>query len=451
MRRRRLSCACLWLEMPGMFVLGEGPMRLTFVQRLPELDGRLWGGTQLHGAVIHPREGCGLRGLFLLDALGTLGEATHTSAELAHVLLCLDTLLAETSDLADLPVLDQVIDNVSVVRRSVRLCVLGHRGEVGEQAATGLALVLQVVHQVSRHHDLLPHHLLERAHGAAGVQFEELLDDALVGNLVAPLVSGDVTADLAQHTIAQLLRMTRSRAVTDLRGPLLEGGVDEAQVRVVLRLRVHTAADEVLNRDLNCLHVDLAGEIHVLVHGVAVPVLLRRPGACPSAPGGWRSARLVADAIQGVEHGHIGGQRLLRDHVSRQHHPVVVRQALCALPQLPHLVDEGVGGGVGQQVGRLPALVHVLQHRQHPLLHVSRDAVDHLQPVLAQRVQRLAVEDNGAHDVLALCFHLRWRWSWGRRHCVHLGPSRGCGAGTHMHARGHTCSTGGGQQRGGTS
>lgn len=58
-----------------MFVLGEGPMRLTFVQRLPELDGRLWGGTQLHGAVIHPREGCGLRGLHTIMVRQTNVEA----------------------------------------------------------------------------------------------------------------------------------------------------------------------------------------------------------------------------------------------------------------------------------------------------------------------------------------------------------------------------------------
>ena len=49
------------------------------------------------------------------------------------------------------------------------------------------------------------------------------------------------------------------------------------------------------------------------------------------------SASLVADAIQGVKHGHVRGQRLLRDHVAHQHHEVVVRQQRRAGLQLAHL------------------------------------------------------------------------------------------------------------------
>ena len=68
-----------------------------------------------------------------------------------------------------------------------------------------------------------------------------------------------------------------------LGGPLLKGGVDEAQVRVVFCLGVHTRAYEVLNGPLNSLHVDAARQVAVLVHEVAMPVLLCCPLASPPA------------------------------------------------------------------------------------------------------------------------------------------------------------------------
>lgn len=47
--------------------------------------------------------------------------------------------------------------------------------------------------------------------------------------------------------------------------------------------------------------------------------------------------RFVAHTVQCIEHGHVRRQRLLGDQVPRQHHPVVVRQAVRPQPQLPHL------------------------------------------------------------------------------------------------------------------
>ena len=64
----------------------------------------------------------------------------------------------------------------------------------------------------------------------------------------------------------------------------------------------------------------------VLVHQVAVPVLLRHPLPRPAAPGRGRGARLVAHAVQSVEHGHVGGQRLLRDHVAHLPGEAAARQ-----------------------------------------------------------------------------------------------------------------------------
>lgn len=46
---------------------------------------------------------------------------------------------------------------------------------------------------------------------------------------------------------------------------------------------------------------------------------------------------LVAHAVQAVDHAHVGGQRLLSDHVTHKHHQPLVGQVLAALTQGAHL------------------------------------------------------------------------------------------------------------------
>ena len=172
-----------------------------------------------------------------------------------------------------------------------------------------------------------------------------------------------------------LRRRGHNNAGDAARGWYLEGGVDEAQVGVVLGLRVHARPNQVLDRHLHLAQVHAtaaprageegggdkaaeqgtagrgrarpggppavlapaphspltppeprlpplttsstpAPEPAVLVHQIAVPVLLGHPLPRPAAPGPGAGARLVAHAVQGVEHGHVCGQRLLRDHVA---------------------------------------------------------------------------------------------------------------------------------------
>ena len=61
-----------------------------------------------------------------------------------------------------------------------------------------------------------------------GAQAPQLVDDALVGDLVASLVGGDGAADLAQHRVAVLDRVAGGRAVAHLGGALLR----QARARV---------------------------------------------------------------------------------------------------------------------------------------------------------------------------------------------------------------------------
>ena len=191
--------------------------------------------------------------------------------------------------------------------------------------------MLAVVHEVRGHDDLLLHHVRESEHGTVGVALHDLVDDALVRNLVPPLVGGDEAADGGELLVAVLLGEPRRVPVRDLRRPLLERRVHEPQVRIVLRLRVHPGADEVLNRRLDRLHVHLAGEVEVLVHEVSVAVLLRGPHPRPLPPRGRVRARLILRPFQRVEHVHVRRKRLLGDHVADEDDEVVVREGARAL------------------------------------------------------------------------------------------------------------------------
>jgi hypothetical protein len=81
--------------------------------------------------------------------------------------------------------------------------------------------VVHVVHEVGRHHDLLAHHVGEGEHRTVGVEAEELVDDARVGDLVARLVGRNRTADLAKRLVAELGGEARGVAMRDLGRALL--------------------------------------------------------------------------------------------------------------------------------------------------------------------------------------------------------------------------------------
>ena len=163
----------------------------------------------------------------------------------------------------------------------------------------------------------------------------------------------------------------------------------------------HSAADEVLDGLLDLAHVDPAGEEEVLVHEVAVAVLLGGPGPGPDGPAGGAGAGLVADAaVEGVEHGLVGRERLLGDHVADEADQVVVGDLAGARAELADLVAERLGGRVRQVVLRLPAALHGLEERHDgvrrprverledlPLL--QRQRVRHRPPHLAGRGQGL--------------------------------------------------------------
>ncbi|KAB8087382.1 hypothetical protein EE612_011568, partial [Oryza sativa] len=260
------------------------------------------------------------------------------------------------SEAGDAPPRDEELDDPGVVGGGVHAEALRDGGEAGEEAVVGA-----VVHEARRHGDLAAHHAGEGPDRVVRVHLEELGDDGGVGGLVALLVGGDGAADAGQGGVAVAPRVARRVAVGDGGGALLERRVDEPHVRVGANA-YHAGANEVLYRLLDLPHVDPAGEVEVLVHQVAVPVLLGGPRPGPHGPGAAAGAGLVAHpAVHGVEHRLVRGERLLGDHVADEAHQVVVGEPRRALPQRRHLVAERRRARVREVVLRLPRLLHGLE------------------------------------------------------------------------------------------
>lgn len=156
-------------------------------------------------------------------------QFVQAGRESAHIVLSILCFGGQSFQVFDLPVGDEMLHDAEVVLRGVHSTSLCDRGVVVEEVG-----VLAIVHEVCGHGDLLLHHFLEREHRPARVQLEELPHDAAVRDLVPLLVGGDEAADLGQPMLAVLLGVTGGVAVGNKRRALLERGVDEAVVRVLV-------------------------------------------------------------------------------------------------------------------------------------------------------------------------------------------------------------------------
>mmetsp|Transcript_9910 Transcript_9910/g.22413 ORF Transcript_9910/g.22413 Transcript_9910/m.22413 type:complete len:412 (+) Transcript_9910:1150-2385(+) len=329
-----------------------------------------------------------------------LRNLANASRQLAHVLLRLESVRVQARDTGDLPAFDEVLHDVRVVECRVRLRFFGNNAEVRKQVRPAVQLLMfHVVHEVCRHHNLLAHHVRECHHSSVRVTLQDLLDDSAVRILVTRFVRGDDAANSRERRVAVDLRMARGVSVRDPRRTLLEASVNEAQVRVVLRLRVHAASNEVLDRHLHLPHVHASCQPEVFVQKVAVTVLLGRPCSRPRRPRRSGGTRLVTHTIERVQHRHVRRKRLLRDHVADDRHKVVVGQALRTLAQLAHFVEEAVALRVGEVVLRLPRALDGLKQSREFATRKVAEVPEHLKAELCRRVRHLTVDDDGSlHD-----------------------------------------------------
>ena len=308
--------------------------------------------------VINPAER--FRGIFfallLLLVHGSLGKLSVPGGQAAEILPLLLALAANAGDVLQIPRLDQVIDDVGVVDGGVNAQSLGHSRKVIVQLR-----VLAIRHQLRGHDNLPAHHISEDTDEAVGVALQDLRHEGLVGLLVTALVAGNDGTDFGQVLVALFAGQLTDVAVADLGGALLEGGVDEATVGVLLCSGVEAGCDEVLNGNLDRAHVAAATKVQVLVEEVAVAVLLGGPTAAPPGPGRVGRAGGVIASLEGVEEGLIGGKGLLCDHIADQHNEDIVRHARGLATEITNLLLKVVLSQVREVVLRLPGLVTGLE------------------------------------------------------------------------------------------
>uniref|UniRef100_A0A2N9GT26 Uncharacterized protein n=1 Tax=Fagus sylvatica TaxID=28930 RepID=A0A2N9GT26_FAGSY len=115
--------------------------------------------------------------------ISSLLQLPYPGCQPTHKLLRTSPLAAHPLQLLQSPPSNQELQNVCVIIGRVHSQALCHVGEVLEQS-----WVPPVVHQVSGHGDILPHHVGDGHHCSRGIQLEKLLDDLGVSVLVPLLV-----------------------------------------------------------------------------------------------------------------------------------------------------------------------------------------------------------------------------------------------------------------------
>jgi hypothetical protein len=139
------------------------------------------------------------------------------------------------------------------------------------------------------------------------------------------------------------------------------------------------------------LHVHTASQVQVLVQQIPVTIFFCSPGTSPDSPRRGTGASFVPASIQSVQHGLVGRQSLLSDHVSHQTHHVIVRQTCRSLSELLDLVQEILGRGIREEILRLPALLHRLQEREKRLGGPAFQRLEELQSLWRYGVHYLGV------------------------------------------------------------
>eukprot|EP00959_Pyramimonas_sp_CCMP1952_P349351 7319880-Pyramimonas_sp.AAC.1 len=388
--RRRLSALCYKMT-AGSIIAALGCQMLFYNLTHRVLCYLLCYLQKGHLAVEDPTEPNGVIGLhLLLPRASPLGQPTHPRRQLANIILRVGRLPRQVA-VRDIPPLDQVLHDVRVVLSGVHTHTLRHAREVVKQVPPVLRLVLIVVHQMRGHDNLLLHHVGESQHSTLLVTLKELVHNALIRDLVTALISSNGAANLTQSGIPLRYGVSGGVSVGYLGRALLERCVDKPEVRVVLGLRVHPRTNQVLDGHLHRPHINAARQPEILVHEIAVAVLLGGPRARPPGPRGVARARLVAGPVKGIEHVHVGGQSLLRNHVAHQANKMVVRDARTPLLNVLNLVQKVGRLGIREKILWLPALLHGLEQPQQLVLGKVLQGLHHLQALRSQRVGHLIV------------------------------------------------------------
>lgn len=107
------------------------------------------------------------------------------------VYLGLVSITRETCQVLHVPPPDKKLQYISIVPSSVDTKPLRHGGEVLKQI-----VIRAIVHQMSRHGYLFPHHVSKAYDSGVGIDLEKLLYDLGVSSLMTLLISSDGAADL---------------------------------------------------------------------------------------------------------------------------------------------------------------------------------------------------------------------------------------------------------------
>lgn len=131
-------------------------------------------------------------------------------------------------------------------------------------------------------------------------------------------------------------------------------------------------------------------------------VLLSNPLTSPLRVRMLRAASLIANSVEGVEHSHVGGERLFGDHITDKADQELIRELCSALTQGLEVINEGIRLGSRQEILRLPQFVNRGQKRKNLFTKHGLEGVNALQGLFGGSVSadNLTIENGGARGAV---------------------------------------------------
>jgi len=147
---------------------------------------------------------------------------------------------------------------------------------------------------------------------------------------------------------------------------------------------------------LHSFEVNTTSEPEVFVKKIPMTVLFGDPVAGPLGIRVHGAAGFIANAIKGVEHGHVGGQGLLSNHVTDQANEKFVREFSSTGSEISNAIQKILRFRGREVVCWLPQLVDWSQQWEDALGKVVLEGVYALQGILRSGMQDcFGVQEDG--------------------------------------------------------
>ena len=165
-----------------------------------DLGGDCWLMLHLHNYISTENPAEWNDGCLFGPSLSSLLQPPNPRGQATHEILSSTPFTRKTCQLLYIPSSHQKLQNISIVLSGVHTKPLGYRWEVLEKV-----IILSIIHQVSWHRDLFPHHVSQSQNSIIWINLKEFLHNLGVGSFMAFFIWGNGATNLCQFQVPMIL------------------------------------------------------------------------------------------------------------------------------------------------------------------------------------------------------------------------------------------------------